>query len=208
LARDQAIGIIPARYASSRLPGKPLAPIAGKPMVWHVVERARQARNLDRVLVATDDERVRDAVAGLGGEAVMTAADHASGTDRVAEVARGLPEAAIILNIQGDEPLLDPESVDRLVQALRDEPALALATIRRPAAAAEMSDPNAVKVVCDGAGRALYFSRAPIPHSRGSAGPGTGWAASWRRPPAPGRRWSPASASTSRWRTSSSASWR
>ena len=163
MARHQAIGIIPARYGSSRLPGKPLAPIAGKPLVWHVLDRARRARTLDRVLVATDDPRIRDAVLELGGEAVMTSPEHASGTDRVAEVARG-SEAEIIVNIQGDEVLLDPDSLDGLVEALQAEPELGLATLRLPAGEADLEDPNVVKVVCDASGRALYFSRAPLPY--------------------------------------------
>ena len=142
-------------------------------MVWHVVERARQAARLDRVLVATDDERILEAVKERGGEAVMTAADHPSGTDRAAEVARRLEEADVVVNIQGDEPMLDPHGVDRLVDALRAEPALPLATLRRPAEPGELDDPDVVKVVADSAGRVLYFSRAQIPYPRG--GDGTGW---------------------------------
>jgi 3-deoxy-manno-octulosonate cytidylyltransferase (CMP-KDO synthetase) len=142
-------------------------------MVWHVVERARRAARLDRVLVATDDERIRDAVRERGGEAVMTAAGHPSGTDRAAEVARGLGEADVVVNIQGDEPLLDPAGVDRLVDALRADPALAMATLRRRAGPGELQDPDVVKVVSDGTGRALYFSRAPIPYPLG--GDGGGW---------------------------------
>ena len=163
MARHRAIGIIPARYASIRLPGKPLAVIAGKPLIWHVVERARSARSLDRVLVATDDTRIRDAVEEFGGEAVMTSPDHTSGTDRVAEVARDL-EAEIIVNIQGDELMLDGASLDKLVQALEDDDSIGMATLRLPAGEPEMADPNVVKVVCDSGGRALYFSRAAIPH--------------------------------------------
>ena len=163
MATLHAIGIIPARYASGRLPGKPLASIAGKPMVWHVLERARRAKRLERVVVATDDERIRDAVENRGGEVVMTAADHTSGTDRVAEVARQI-ESDVVLNIQGDEPLLEPGDLDRLVEALESEPEARIATLRSQATAEEYADPNAVKVVCDASGRALYFSRAPIPH--------------------------------------------
>jgi 3-deoxy-manno-octulosonate cytidylyltransferase (CMP-KDO synthetase) len=128
-----------------------------------VLERARRAASLDRVLVATDDPRIRDAVAELGGEVVMTSPDHASGTDRVAEVARGL-DAEIVLNIQGDELLLAPDSLDRLVAALEGDPSIGLATLRLPAGDREMDDPHVVKVVCDARGRALYFSRSPIPH--------------------------------------------
>ncbi len=171
MARHRAIGIIPARYGSIRLPGKPLAVIAGKPLVWHVVERARSARSLDRVLVATDDTRIRDAVEEFGGEAVMTSPDHTSGTDRVAEVALDL-EAEIIVNIQGDELMLDGASLDRLVQALEDDDSIRMATLRLPAGEPEMADPNVVKVVCDSGGRALYFSRAAIPHRfRGAEAP-------------------------------------
>jgi 3-deoxy-manno-octulosonate cytidylyltransferase (CMP-KDO synthetase) len=162
LARHRAIGIIPARYGSSRLPGKPLADIAGKPLVWHVLQRAGRAGSLDRVLVATDDARVCDAVRELGGEAVMTSPDHASGTDRVAEVARDL-DTTIVVNIQGDE-LLEPGSLDRLVEALERDPSADLATLRLPLRDADLSDPNVVKVVCTTNGRALYFSRAPVPH--------------------------------------------
>ena len=140
-------------------------------MVWHVVERARQAARLDRVLVATDDERIRDAVLERGGEVVMTAADHPSGTDRAAEVARSL-EGDVVVNIQGDEPMLDPSGLDRLVDALRDEPDVPLATLRRPAAPGELDDPDVVKVVTDADRRALYFSRAPIPFPRGEEGGG------------------------------------
>ena len=176
--RLRAVGVIPARYGSSRFPGKVLAPIAGRPMIQHVVERARRAARLDLVLVATDDVRVRDAVEAIGGRAVMTSPDHPSGTDRVAEVARGLA-CDVLVNIQGDEPTLDPSSIDRAVAPLLDDPALALATLCAPLCdAAEARDPNTVKVVRDLRGFALYFSRAPIPYHRepeaartGGAGP-------------------------------------
>ena len=174
MARLQAIGIIPARYGSTRLPGKPLALIAGQPLVWHVVERARAAKRLSRVLVATDDERILEAVRRRGGEAVLTSPDHLSGTDRVAEAARGC-DADIILNVQGDEPLLEVDAIDRLVALFDDDPELPLATLRRPAEAADMGNANVVKVVCDARGRALYFSRAGIPHRRGDAAAGR-WA--------------------------------
>jgi 3-deoxy-manno-octulosonate cytidylyltransferase (CMP-KDO synthetase) len=166
LARLQAIGIIPARYGSTRLPGKPLALIAGQPLVWHVVERARAARRLSRVVVATDHESILEAVRRRGGEAMMTSPDHQSGTDRVAEAARGC-DADLIVNVQGDEPLLEADALDRLVALFDDDLELPLATLRRPAEAAEMGNVNVVKVVCDGRGRALYFSRAGIPHRRG-----------------------------------------
>ena len=168
-ATGEALGVIPARYASTRFPGKPLAPIAGKPMVQHVWERARQARALADLVVATEDERIVRVVEGFGGKAVMTSSQHVTGTDRLAEVARrhGAP---IVVNIQGDEPLLEPEDVDTLVRGLAADPGTPMATLAEPLdderAAA---DPNVVKVVCDAQGRALYFSRAPIPYPRATA---------------------------------------
>lgn len=155
------LAVIPARFESHRLPGKPLADIAGKPMVQHVYERA-SASAVDRVVVATDDVRIRDAVSAFGGEAVMTRSDHVSGTDRVHEAAgRALAGPGdIIVNVQGDEPLLDPTLVDRLVEAVRD--GADVATAATPVA--DAADPNVVKVVCDASGHALYFSREPIPH--------------------------------------------
>ncbi|PYS96868.1 MAG: 3-deoxy-manno-octulosonate cytidylyltransferase [Acidobacteria bacterium] len=161
-----ALGVIPARYQSSRFPGKPLALIGGRPLVERVFERARAARRLERLLVATDDERILRAVQAFGGEAMMTSPRHASGTDRLAEVARSVP-AEIYVNIQGDEPMLDARDVDRLVDCLASDPGQEMATLSESlpddGAAA---DPNVVKVVCDEAGRALYFSRSPIPHLR------------------------------------------
>ena len=134
-------------------------------MVWHIVERARSARLLDRVVVATDDERIRDAVEERGGEAVMTSPAHLSGTDRVAEAVRDF-QGDVVVNIQGDEPMVDPAALDRLVETLRARPEVPLATLRRRAEPGELEDPNVVKVVTDAAGRALYFSRAPIPYPR------------------------------------------
>ncbi len=164
-----AVGIIPARYASTRFPGKVLALIEGRPMIQHVVERARQARTLDRVLVATDDGRVRDAVEAFGGSAVLTSPHHPSGTDRVAEVARSLT-CEVVVNIQGDEPTLDPGSIDRAVAPLLDDPSVPMATLCTPIwDEAEARDPNNVKVVRNRWGFALYFSRAPIPHHRGAS---------------------------------------
>ena len=160
--------VIPARYASSRLPGKPLADIAGKPMVVRVAE-AVAGCGASEILVATDDARIADAVNGHGYEAVMTAADHPSGTDRIAEVAalRGWADDAIVVNVQGDEPLLDPSLVAAVARALQDDGGAAIATAAHPFAdAASFLDPNVVKVVTDNAGRALYFSRAPIPWPR------------------------------------------
>jgi 3-deoxy-manno-octulosonate cytidylyltransferase (CMP-KDO synthetase) len=173
-ATREALGVIPARYASTRFPGKPLAPIAGKPMVQHVWERARQARTLTDLVVATEDERIVRAVEEFGGRAVLTSADHVTGTDRLAEVARG-HHAPIVVNVQGDEPLLLPEDVDTLVRGLAADAAASMATLAEPLddeRAAE--DPNVVKVVCDASGRALYFSRSRIPYPR-VASPGARW---------------------------------
>ena len=160
--------VIPARYASTRLPGKPLADIAGRPMIVHVAAIARRA-GADGVWVATDDERIVAAVRQHGFDAVMTSPDHASGTDRVAEVADQLQwdDAEIVVNVQGDEPLLDPALIDAVANALRGDPDAAMATAAHPLATAEdFFNPNVVKVVCDVRGRALYFSRAPIPWDR------------------------------------------
>jgi 3-deoxy-manno-octulosonate cytidylyltransferase (CMP-KDO synthetase) len=163
------LAVIPARYASSRFPGKPLAPIDGRPMIQHVIERVRQAQHVSRVVVATDDAKVQKAVADFGGESIITRSDHRSGTDRVAEVAAHLP-ATIYVNIQGDEPLVDPGTIDALVSAMLEEDAVRLATpcsaIRAPA---DIMDPNIVKVVRNFEGDALYFSRAPIPWVRDRA---------------------------------------
>ena len=166
----RAVGLIPARYASTRFPGKVLARLADRPMIQHVVERARRAKLLDLVLVATDDERVRAAVEAFGGRAVMTSRGHASGTDRIAEVAREI-DCEVVVNVQGDEPTLDPASIDGAVAPLLDDPTVPMATLCTPIRdAAEARDPNTVKVVCDRRGFALYFSRAPIPYSRDRGG--------------------------------------
>jgi 3-deoxy-manno-octulosonate cytidylyltransferase (CMP-KDO synthetase) len=164
------VGIIPARYASTRLPGKPLSKIHGKTLIEHVHARACAARRLDRVLVATDDERIATVVRGFGGEAVMTSPDHPSGTDRLAEAASTM-EAEIVVNIQGDEALLDPAGIDAAVGALLEDPALPMATLSLPlTTGADLLDPSVVKVVTDAAGNALYFSRSPIPRGRGPEG--------------------------------------
>jgi 3-deoxy-manno-octulosonate cytidylyltransferase (CMP-KDO synthetase) len=160
------VAIIPARYASERFPGKVIAPLAGKPLVVHTYERTKQAQCLSEVLVATDDARVVDAVAPYGLRTVMTHGKHSTGTDRIAEVAATL-KADIIVNVQADEPLVDPALIDAAVQPLLDDPGLPMATARL--AIRELSlihDPNCVKVVCDSRGRALYFSRSPIPFVR------------------------------------------
>ncbi|MBP2665030.1 MAG: kdsB [Firmicutes bacterium] len=161
--------IIPARYASTRLPGKPLLDIIGKPMIQHVVERVRQARRLSRVIVATDDTRIFDAVRGFGGEARMTSVDHPTGTDRLAEVAAALPEVELILNVQGDEPLIPPQALDALIDAFDDRPDLQMATLMTPMSEEEYENPSAVKVVVSLDGHALYFSRSliPFPRNRG-----------------------------------------
>ena len=164
------VAIIPARYAATRLPGKPLSEIHGKTMVQRVYERARAAKRVDQVLVATDDERIARVVRGFGGEAVLTSPEHATGTDRVAEVARGL-DAEIVINVQGDEPLLDPAGMDAVAEALAGDQALEIATLSLPLVSLdEMLAPSVVKVVTDAAGDALYFSRSPIPHVRQPGG--------------------------------------
>jgi 3-deoxy-manno-octulosonate cytidylyltransferase (CMP-KDO synthetase) len=170
---SQAVAVIPARFASTRLPGKPLLDATGKPMIVHVAERARLARHVSRIIIATDDQRIHDAVSAHGFEAAMTRVDHPNGTCRIAEVAANLPpDADIIVNVQGDEPLIDPAVIDALVERIRsgDEP---MATIASPFAPAEnAADPNIVKVVVDQRGRAMYFSRSLIPFDRdGTGGP-------------------------------------
>jgi 3-deoxy-manno-octulosonate cytidylyltransferase (CMP-KDO synthetase) len=158
--------IIPARYYSSRLPGKPLLRETGKYLIQHVYERATQARNIDSVIVATDDPRIVVAVESFGGQAVMTSPDHASGTDRVAEVAHGL-NAEVIINLQGDEPLIEPAAIEMLPALLQRNSEAAMATLAVPLTSVERwQNPNCTKVVCDDRGRALYFSRSPIPHVR------------------------------------------
>jgi 3-deoxy-manno-octulosonate cytidylyltransferase (CMP-KDO synthetase) len=160
------LAVIPARYASLRFPGKPLAAIAGRSMIQHVVERVRLAKTVTRVVVATDDQRIGAAVAAFGGEAVITRSDHRSGTDRVAEVAAHIP-ADIYINVQGDEPLISPETIDTIISAMREDPAVQIATACIEIAGAnDIMDPNIVKVVLDFDGNALYFSRAPIPWVR------------------------------------------
>jgi 3-deoxy-manno-octulosonate cytidylyltransferase (CMP-KDO synthetase) len=164
--------IIPARYESTRLPGKPLADLHGQPMIQRVYERAQRARGVARVLVATDDERIRAAVTAFGGDVVMTGRAHRTGTDRIAEVAESL-DADVVVNVQGDLPLLDPALVDAAVAPLRADAGLPMATIKTPIGErAELENPNVVKVVTDRDGYALYFSRSPLPHHRDGAGAG------------------------------------
>ena len=159
--------VIPARYASARLPGKPLADIAGKPMVVHVADRARES-GAHEVIVATDDERIQQAVAKHGHQALMTRSDHASGTDRIAEIAtvRGWPDDLIVVNAQGDEPRMPSQLLRSVAEQLAAHGDAAIATACHPLhAATEMFDTTAVKVVLDKHGYAIYFSRAPIPYA-------------------------------------------
>ncbi len=163
----RVVAIIPARFNSTRLPGKPLQLIAGRPMTLHTVERALVANSIGRVIVATDDARIYKAVSEAGYEAQMTSAAHATGTDRIAEVARTLEDAELIVNVQGDEPFIAPETIDRAVAALIANADAQMATTCEPITeAADVLSPDVVKVVTDERGRALYFSRAPIPFPR------------------------------------------
>ena len=158
--------IIPARYASTRFPGKPLADLCGKPMVQWVYERSSLCEAVDRVVVATDDQRIANAVVAFGGDVTMTRADHATGTDRLAEVAEGLDDE-LIVNVQGDEPLIDPAMIQAAVAPLLNDQSIPMGTLRTPLTSLdEFRNPNVVKVVTDRAGFALYFSRAPIPYPR------------------------------------------
>jgi 3-deoxy-manno-octulosonate cytidylyltransferase (CMP-KDO synthetase) len=160
------IAVIPARYASSRLPAKALADIGGVPMVVRVWRQARKARLLERVLVATDDERIAAVVRAAGGEAMMTSPAHQSGTDRIAEVAHAV-DAQVYINVQGDLPFFAPEDLDNLAAAMTADAALDMATLATPITdAQEWHNPNVVKVVCGSSGDALYFSRSPIPYGR------------------------------------------
>lgn len=166
----KVLGVIPARFKSTRLEGKVLAEIAGKPMVRHVYERALEARCLDEVLVAADDERILAAVKEFGGKAVMTAESHTSGTDRVAEVTAAT-DADVVVNVQGDEPMLDPAMIEELVAPFRSSPGLDMVTIKkRVLEESDFADPSVVKVVTDRAGFALYFSRSLIPYPRRRTG--------------------------------------
>jgi 3-deoxy-manno-octulosonate cytidylyltransferase (CMP-KDO synthetase) len=161
-----AVIVIPARFASTRLPGKPLLRQTGKYLIQHVYERACRATLASAVVVATDDPRILAAVQSFGGHGVLTRRDHPSGTDRVAEVAEAF-DADVIVNLQGDEPLIDPASLDLLIGLMRDNPDADMATLAAPIASAEQyHSPHCVKVVCNALGRALYFSRSPIPHVR------------------------------------------
>jgi 3-deoxy-manno-octulosonate cytidylyltransferase (CMP-KDO synthetase) len=166
MSSGKVVVVIPARYGSTRLPGKPLVSLNGQPMIQRVYERAKSARRVDRVIVATDDDRIVKAVTSFGGEARMTRPDHRTGTERVAEVAAHV-EGEVFVNVQGDEPLLDPAAVDTAVAALLEEPQAAVATVATPIKVpGDIMDPNVVKVVLDFDDNALYFSRAPVPWVR------------------------------------------
>lgn len=159
------IAVIPSRYASTRLPGKPLVDICGKPMVQHVYERVRRVSLFNEVLVATDDERIMNAVAAFGGAACMTSPDCPSGSDRLIEVAKSHP-ADVYVNVQGDEPLVEPSSIEKLARAMLEDPSLQMGTLCYPVSAEQAQNPNLVKVVRARNGNALYFSRSPIPFPR------------------------------------------
>jgi 3-deoxy-manno-octulosonate cytidylyltransferase (CMP-KDO synthetase) len=163
----KALGIIPARWASTRFPGKPLHPIAGKPLLQHVWERCRRAKKLDHVIIATDDFCIAEAAFNWGAEVAMTSANHSSGTDRIAEVAAKTKQFAHIVNIQGDEPMIDPTLIDRLVRELQRDRKLEMITAAHPFAdSREAKSPHQVKVVLNLKGEALYFSRALIPSTK------------------------------------------
>jgi 3-deoxy-manno-octulosonate cytidylyltransferase (CMP-KDO synthetase) len=171
----EIVGVIPARFASTRLPGKALLSETGRPMIQHVVEAARRAQSLERIIVATDDRRIAEAVARIDGEVMMTRADHPTGTDRVAEVAATLEGTRIIVNLQGDEPEVSGAALDQVVALLDADPDAPMATLATPIRAESIyRDPSCVKVVCSRRGRALYFSRSPIPcHRDGLPDPAT-----------------------------------
>jgi len=162
--------VIPARYSSTRLPGKPLAMIVGKPMIQHVYERASKAQRPDQVIVATDHSLVYETVEKFGGQVILTSADHPTGTDRLAEVAEKFPQMDLIINVQGDEPLIPPEIIDQLAAAFDDNDELQMATLKTQMDPDEYHDPSAVKVVTDLQGYALYFSRSILPFPRHELG--------------------------------------
>lgn len=173
----RALGVIPARFASTRFPGKPLAPLGNGSLLSAVWNAAKASSRLARVIVATEDQRIVDACRGYGAEAMLTSADHVSGTDRAAEVVRRVGEPfEVLVNIQGDEPFVTPTSLDRLVAAFDGRPELEMATLAEPLEdASDLDDPGVVKVVAANDGRALYFSRAAIPYHREFGGrPGSG----------------------------------
>ena len=160
------MGVIPARYGSSRLPGKPLVDLQGKPLLYHVYQRSLKARTLDRLLIATDDERVYRAASEFGAPVVMTKKEHRSGTDRIAEAVQDM-DADLVINIQGDEPLIDSEAIDQVVNLLEEDSASVMSTLKAPIENREdLLNTNVVKVVTDEKGYALYFSRSPVPYRR------------------------------------------
>lgn len=165
---ENVIAVIPARAASTRLPGKMLLPIAGKPLILHTLEQAKKASSVGRVIVATDDSAIFDAVTAAGGEAIMTSPEHASGSDRIAEAAESLPANSIVVNVQGDEPLISPDTIDAAVRALIGDPAADMSTTfeRITDLWGELLNGNVVKVVVGDDGYALYFSRSPMPWPR------------------------------------------
>jgi 3-deoxy-manno-octulosonate cytidylyltransferase (CMP-KDO synthetase) len=166
MSDPEVVVVIPSRYAATRLPGKPLVNLAGKPMVQRVYEQAKLAQTVHRVLVATDDQRIVDAVQAFAGEARMTRSDHRTGTERIAEVAAHEP-GDIFVNVQGDEPLIDPVAIDTAVAALLEDPPAQIATVATPIRhVPDIMDPNVVKTVLDFDSNALYFSRAPVPWVR------------------------------------------
>ncbi len=168
---DRAVIIIPARYASTRFPGKPLCKIAGKPMIEHVYKRAKESKLAQEVFVATDDERISSVVQSFGGKFIMTRQDHASGTDRLAEVAQKMPDIAVFVNVQGDEPLIDPGNIDKAIEPVLNNPDVKMSTLAYALSKVEeMESPQIVKLVMDNQGFALYFSRAAIPFYRDNLG--------------------------------------
>ncbi len=168
VSNHHILGVLPSRWGSTRFPGKPLHRIAGKPLIQHVWERCRQCSRLDDLVVATDDERILQAVESFGGKALMTSSSHPTGTDRIAEALARMPQATHVINIQGDEPLIDPALIDELAEAMVNDPGLDMATAANPLAPGDpaVADPNVVKVVMALDGRALYFSRSPLPYFR------------------------------------------
>ena len=164
--KPNVVAVIPARYGATRFPGKPLAELAGKPIIQHVATRTARAKSVGRVVVATDDERIYRCVVGFGGEAVMTSRDHATGTDRIGEAIADI-ECDIVVNVQGDEPAVDPVAIDKAVAPLTGDDTLVMSTLAAPIREREeLLSPHVVKVVVDGSGFALYFSRSPLPGDR------------------------------------------
>ena len=174
VSRKSVVGVIPARWGSTRFPGKPLHLIGGKSLIQRVWEQCRQCPELDRILVATDDVRIAEAVNAFGGEVAMTRDDHPSGTDRIAEVVASMDDCSAVINIQGDEPLISPGLIGELAQVLTDDETCRMVTAANPMAPddPELEDPNVVKVTIDRRGYALYFSRSLVPHPRNRDIPG------------------------------------